>query len=64
MPFIGKPLHLLIGVVESQGQHHVPHLQFQLIVVSGSVIVDGLHLEFTHSRQLMDQQPLLQQENR
>lgn len=59
MYFKRKPPHLLIGVVKSQRQHHVPHLQFQLIVVGGSVIVDRLHLEIKYSQQLMEHELLL-----
>lgn len=55
-----KALHLLIRVVKSQCQHHVPHLQLQLIVVGGSVIMYRLHLDVKYSQQLTEHELLLQ----
>lgn len=40
-----KTADLLIWVVEGQSQHHISHLQLQLVTVGGSVIVYRFDLE-------------------
>lgn len=45
LPWPNPGPHLLFRVLEGDHQHHVPSLELQLVCVSSSVVVLGLHLQ-------------------